>query len=243
MTKRNFICIVAAMAAVFAAGTPVFASAWGFGTASGSNAAFAWSNGDHLDAVADSTAFGSPTVDNYGFFFQNGYGDMSFNADSVTRPFIDASTQSDVDIAGSTPGGALPINQIIIREGGTWGVEAGFNPEDLLFVAASFYLNEHVTNDFTNVIPLPAATFHPDGTWSIEFTLTYSDAYAQRVVGSFPNAPFTAFDWQFTNQLFAFGSTSDTFINKTYAHIIFPEPASLAFLGLACPLVLRRSRK
>lgn len=235
------VALLIASAPSFAADTP-----WTHNS-TGSNAGFGWTDGEWLDGHPDSAGFGSPWVTPLGFFFDNDYGDMSMEA-NAGYPLVDGSVQANVDISTSTPGGALPINQIIFREGGNWDIPDGANFDDHIYVTAQYYILEHVTNDFSEIFIWDTVSnpgnfvFNPDGTWEAEFILTYSQAAANSLNGTFPDQPFTDFDFQFTNQLFVSGEPG-AFINKTYAHVIFPEPGTLALLGIAALTILRRKSR
>lgn len=210
----------------------------------GANPGFGWTDGEWLDGHPDSAGFGSPWVTPLGFFFDNDYGDMSMEANS-SYTLVDGSVQANVDVGASSPVGGLPINQIIFREGGNWAITNGGNFDDEIMVVAQYYVLEHETNDFSQIFTWDTFTnpgsfvFNPDGTWEAEFTLTYTEAATGSLNGTFPNVPFTSFDFQFTNQLFVSGNEG-TFINKTYAHVIFPEPGTLLLLGVAALAVVRR---
>ena len=235
MYQRKVFSTVAALAAIFAVSTPAFATAWSF-NANGSNPAFGWSSGNHLNAYSDPLAFGSPVVDNNGFFFQNAYGDMDFRAEVGIDPVDHASVEFAVNTAASTPGGAPGLNFIIFREEGTWGG----NQAD---VSVQYDFNVFDPVEFDWVFVSVPVTFFPNGTWKAEFTLTPAYAAANSDLGLFPNTPFDDFEVQITNIIQANGSNPNTFIQKTRSTVIFPEPGTLGLLAIMVPLALLRKRR
>lgn len=235
MFKRKATLWIVAFSAVLATSSSAFASAWpvnSFGT----NTAFGWTSGEHLDFVPDSTAFGSPAVDELGFFFRNDYGDMYFRAEQGGPNTVHGSVDFEFDIAGSNPGGAGPISQIIFRERGTWGgtlsdiqVQYDFS----MFSASQLLL--------TPVVSIPAV-FNMDGTWEAEYILTPAGATALNQFFA-PIFGFENAQVQITNILHAGGSNPDTFVQKTYSSVIFPEPGTIGLLAIIGSVALVRRRR
>ncbi|MFQ5410874.1 MAG: hypothetical protein ACE5E1_04425 [Phycisphaerae bacterium] len=232
--RKVFVCIAASTATVLAAASSADASAWTM-NASGANPAFGWFGGqDNTDL------FESPTVNEAGFFFSptafraDGGGGVGNNATDFARV--------TVDIALSSPPGALPIDQITIQEWGTWS--NGTNDPGTDFqVQADFsvFRFDPFPPGVTGALSMPV-TFNPDGTWHAELTL---------VAGAVGNPPASDVPWQkfqitVTDTIAVVGSApAGSFIDKTGMNIILPEPASLllVFAGFAPLIIVRRSRQ
>ncbi|MBX3395354.1 MAG: PEP-CTERM sorting domain-containing protein [Phycisphaerae bacterium] len=235
MFKRKAILAIVAFAAVVASSSSVFASAWPV-NASGTNTAFGWTSGEHLDFVPDSTAFGSPAVDELGFFFRNDYGDMYFRAEQGGPNTVHGSVDFEFDIAGSNPGGAGPISQIIFRERGTWG-------GNLADIQIQYDFSMFSASQLLLIAPESIfADFNMDGTWEAEYILTPAGATALNQffapIFGFENAQI-----QITNILHVSGSNPDTFVQKTYSSVIFPEPGTIGLLAVLGGVALIRRRR
>jgi hypothetical protein len=221
MNRTRILAASALLAfTVLTSGSSAFAADWAFNS-SGSNARFTWSQGQHVEGYPDVTAHGSPVVTVDGFFFNNTYGDMSFRAEAGSKETV----QSSVYVYLSANG--APIDQVIVREYGTWGG----NPA-LLGVQADFLVFDWM--EFTDThIDLPTVTFNPDGTWVTQYTY-------------YPNPTLTEFDISVVNIVSAIGGAGfvpPPFIEKTGLEIIVPEPSTLLLLVAVAPLLVKRNRR
>ncbi len=211
----------------------------------GQNAAFGWNSnytgGGHTNPGG--FAMGSPTVTTDGFIFQNEFGDMNFLVNpgelinSQNRWLVSIADSANPAVQGATNPGAQPFQFVRVREAGTY---ESADP------AADFIITQ--TFSVVRYLPAPAGTtpnipfhtnivFNPDGTWVSEYTLNVGDPIAQA------DLPFETIQITLTNILAVSPSAPEgTFIRKTYASVLLPEPGSLALLALGAPLVLRRRR-
>ncbi len=216
---------------VLAGGVAQAAINWGNGTTSGPhNGVFSWNTG--VWDGADAGAFGSPTVSPIGFSYVNEFGDMDYRVDvgeslnSITRVTINTE--------------ASPALQLIrVVEGGSW---AGDNSK--ITVQPSWDILKFSPGIPGSTGPLdmsPSVVFNPDGTWIAQYTLLPGDAT--------PLNQDTSLGWgtgilTVTNIVGVAGDASgDTFLDKEYMHVIFPEPTSvLLWVGLGSVLIRRRRR-
>jgi hypothetical protein len=204
--------------AVLATGSSAFASSWAFNS-SGSNARFTWSNGQHLAGYPDQTAHGSPVVTQDGFFFVNAYGDMQFRAEVGAKETVHSSIYAYLSVAGT------PVDQIIVREYGTWGGD-----QAALSVQADFLVYDWVAYSDTSV-DMPDVTFLPNHTWFTQYTYV-------------PDPTLTEFDFSVVNMISATDTlTRGTYIEKTGLEIIVPEPATMLLVLAALPLLVRWNRR
>jgi hypothetical protein len=213
--------------------------------ASGQNAAFGWNsnyvNGGHFNAGG--AAMGSPTVTTDGMFFQNQFGNMNFlvapgeTINSENRWLISINNSANPPVQGSNPAGAAPFQFIKVREEGTYNSADPLNDFSIT-QTFSVFRYQPLPPGTTGNIQLPNVTFHPNGTWDVEYTLNVGDPIPNA------NLPFQTLQLTLTNIIGVDGAApAGTFMRKTYAAVIFPEPGTLALLAFAAPLVLRRRRK
>lgn len=235
MTRNRIAVACPILGALLVMSSPAFGANWAFNS-SGANAAFGWNTGRHLTGIQDSPAFGSPSVDVYGFHFRNDFGDMQYRAQVGGPTAVNAGIQVHVDVGASSPSGASPIEFVTIRERGTWG-----GTQSDLVVQASFLMLEYDFFDDLQ-IDLPDPTFNPDGTWFTEYTLPIADADLFSFFGDFPDAT-GEFDITVINILQANGSDPNSFIQKTSVDVIFPEPGTLMLVAVAGIVAIRRGRR
>jgi len=201
---------------------------WGFGTDQGSNAEFNWLNGRHDGDGGLANQLGSPTVTTSGFIFQNEFGDMNFNV----VPGASINTITRVNVAD--PAG---ISLITVHESGTYGG----NPADITHThTLDLFRTAPGFPATSGNIPFPPITFAADGTWHVDMAIDVT-SIAWVPFGS-DGLPVNDFQVTLVN-IFSInmGAPAGTFVQKTRAEIIVPEPASLLLLaGGFLPLLLRR---
>ncbi|MFQ5422781.1 MAG: PEP-CTERM sorting domain-containing protein [Phycisphaerae bacterium] len=201
---------------------------WGFGTDQGVNAEFNWANGRHDGEGGTANQLGSPTVTMSGFIFQNEFGDMNFNV--VPGTSINTITRVNVvDPAG--------VPQITVHESGIYGG----NPADITHThTLDLFRTAPGFPGTSGNIPFPPITFAADGTWHVDMTI---DVTSIAWVPSGPDGlPLNDFQVTLVN-IFSVNAAAPagTFVQKTRAEVIVPEPASLMLLAGGCvPLLLRR---
>jgi hypothetical protein len=232
MIIKKIVLVALVAAVVFA--SPAFAGPWTF-NATGSNARFGWSGGQHV-ALPGGSAHGSPVVSQDGFFFVDYYGDMNFRAEVGGVQTVNAGVSVRVTPANSTPPGAPPIDLIIVREYGTWGG----NLSDIQ-AQADFDITEYVTGyaNNTGTLTFTPATFNPDGTWTAERTFVPGPGNPLGAPWTNPNI-LADFKIRVRNLVGVQGSVAGTFIEKKGLQIIVPEPGALLLLAVALPVAFRR---
>jgi len=223
----RFISLFVGIGAVFAFGNGAIASDWA--EPSGSNAAFGWSGGENI-----SDYFGSPSISEEGFVFAPEDFIAEVTTEGVGGVAADQALVT-VDTSGASGGPAPAVTEFIVAE---WGTYSGDHS----------YFSIQADVSVLRLVPYQGTTgslelgwegvegaidwdWDGPGTWRMERT-------------DFLDNPlnWNMFSVTFTNSIEVDGiAPVGTFIQKTGAEMIVPEPGSLALLLFGVCVVLRRS--
>jgi hypothetical protein len=197
---------------------------------SGSNARFAWSDGQSDDGgLGEGGLWGDPIVTIEGFFFDDV--NPLFRAEAPDADNIVSAMSVNLSTLGADPVPADPLTELHITE---WGTYTGMWEEVAASSGTVLLIPISPSGPPTNLGQL-TMTHDPDTlSWMASMNI-----YFDEIGGGFPSE-VNILGLDVTNHLIATGTSS---IQKTGAKVLVPEPttAMLVLCGLI-PIVSRRRR-